>query len=96
MRIGFSFDFFPNGLNIFSNGNLFAHVTLKGYFFVLDLDNTYNNTSSVFVSYFDFDSEYVKLHARVPYMGQYRMSRLVKEGLLDRLIKVKLPKCSYI
>jgi len=35
------------------NGNLFVHAKLKGDFIVLDLDNTSDNTSATFVSYFD-------------------------------------------
>jgi len=56
MRIGISFGFCPNGLNLFYNGNLFGHATLKGDFIVLHLDDNYDNTSSTFVSYFDSDS----------------------------------------
>jgi len=40
MRIGLSFGFRTNGLDLFYNGNLFGHVTLKGDFIVLDLDST--------------------------------------------------------
>jgi len=38
MRFDFSFGFHPNGLEIFYEGNLFSHATLKGNFIVLDLD----------------------------------------------------------
>jgi len=93
MRIGFSFSFRINGLDLFYNGNLFGHATLKGDFIVLDLDNTYDNTSAAFVSYFDSNSESVKWHARLGHVGQDRMRRLVKEGLLDQLTRVKLPRC---
>jgi len=60
IRIVFSFGFHTDGLNLFYNGNLFIHATLKGDFIVLDLDNTYDNTSGAFVSYFDSNSESVK------------------------------------
>jgi len=39
MRIGFSFSFRTGGLDLFYNGNLFGHATLKGDCIVLDLDN---------------------------------------------------------
>jgi len=52
MRIGFSFSFRADGLVLFYNGNLFGHAILKGDFIVLDLDNTYDNASAAFVSYF--------------------------------------------
>ena len=60
IQIGFSFCFRPNGVEIFHNGNLFVHVTLKGDFIILDLDDNYYNTSSIFVSYFDSDSKFIK------------------------------------
>ena len=93
MRIYFSFSFRTNGLDLFYNDNFFGQATLKGDFFVLDLDNIYNNTSTVFVSFFDSNSKSVKWHARLGHMGQERMRRLVKEGLLDQLTRVKMPKC---
>jgi len=62
---------------------------LKGDFIVLDLDNTYGNTSFTFVSYFDSNFESVKWHARFGYVGQDQMGRLAKECLT----RVKLPRC---
>jgi len=60
MRIGFSFSFHTDGLYLFYNSNLFGHATMKGDFIILDLENTYDNTSAVFVSYFDSNFESVK------------------------------------
>jgi len=93
LRIGFSFSFRTDGLDLFYNGNSFGHATLKGDFIILDLDNTCGNTSTTFVSYFDSNSESVKWQARLNHMGEDRIGRLAKEGLLDRLTRVKLPKC---
>jgi len=93
MRIGFSFGYRTDGLDLFYNSNLFGHATLKGDFIVLDLDNAYDNKSAVYVSYFDSNSESVKWHARLGYVGQDRRGRLAKEGLLDRITRVKLPRC---
>ena len=39
---------------------------------------------------FDSDSESVKRHARVCHMGQDRMRKLAKDGLLDWLFRVKV------
>ena len=47
IRMGFSFGFHLNSLGIFYNGNSFGQATLKGNFIVLDLDDTYNSTSSI-------------------------------------------------
>ena len=51
VRLGFVFGFRPDGLDLFYNGNLFGQATLKGDFIVLDLDDNYNNISSVYVSF---------------------------------------------
>ena len=51
MRIGFSFIFRTDGLDLFHNGNLFGHATLKEDFIILDLDNTYNNTFAALVHF---------------------------------------------
>jgi len=37
----------PNGSNIVYGGNVFGHVTSKNDFLVLDLDNYYNDSPSV-------------------------------------------------
>ena len=42
VRLGFTFGFHPDGLDLFYNGNLFSQATLKGDFVVLDLDDSYN------------------------------------------------------
>ena len=60
LKLSFTFGFHLNGLNNFCNDNLFSHTTLKGDFIVLNLDDSYNNIFSTFVSYFDSDSKCVK------------------------------------
>jgi len=69
IRISFSFGHRTNGLDLSYNGNLFGHATLKGDFIVLDLDNTYDNTSAAFVSYFDSNSESIKWQAQLGHVG---------------------------
>ena len=81
-RIGFTFGFHPNGLYFFYNSNLFGHATLKGDFITFDFDESYNNISSTFILYFDFDSESIKWHARLGHVGQEKLSRLAKVGFL--------------
>ena len=70
LKLGFSFNSSTNGLNIMYGGNVFGHATLK-------------LGSSAFVSYNDSFSDFVKWHARLGHIGQDRMNRLAKEGLLD-------------
>jgi len=60
MRISFSLVIHPNCLYIFYNGNLFDHATSEGDYIVLNLNDNYDNTSSIFISYFNSDSESVK------------------------------------
>jgi len=94
MKSDFSFSFCSDGLDILYGGNVFGHATLKSDFLVVDLDDSYNNNSPfVFVSHFDPNLESIKWHARLGHVGQDRMSRLLKEGLLDQITKVKLPRC---
>jgi len=76
---------------------VFGHKTLKNAFFVLDFNDSYNISSSAFISLFHSNFKSFKWHASLGYIGQHRMSRLAKEGLLHRLTKVKLPRCeSYL
>ena len=87
------FQFNTNGLDI-NSGNVFGHATLMNDILVLDLDDCYNNKrSSAFISYTDSFSDSLKWHARLGHIGQDRMNRLAKEGLLDRLTKVTFPRC---
>ena len=49
MKYGFGFSFSSNGLNILYAGNVFGRATFRNDFLVLDLDNCYKNSSSIFV-----------------------------------------------
>jgi len=95
MKLGFQFVSRADGLDILYGGNLFGHASLLDDFLVLDLDeHSYcNNTSSIFISSIDSNSDSVVWHARLGHIGQDRMARLAKEGLLGQLTKVRLPRC---
>lgn len=54
LKLGFPFNFWLSSLDILYHG------ILKNGFFVLDLDDIYNNLSLALVSNFDWDSESVK------------------------------------
>jgi len=69
MKSGFFFNCHIDGLDIFSNDNAFGHATLKNNFLILGLDDCYNNLSYPFVSYFDFNSKYVRWHMKVVHIG---------------------------
>ena len=74
---------------------MFGHASLLDDFLVLDLDENYynNNSSSVFVSSVDSNSDSVVWHASLGHIGQDRMTKLAKEGLLGSLTQVRLPRC---
>jgi len=75
---------------------VFIHASLMNDFLIPNLVDSYNNNNSspsVFVSHFDPSLESIKWHARLGHIGQDRMSKVAKEGLLDRLTEVKLPTC---
>lgn len=94
LKLGFVFNFSSDSLDILYHGDVFGHGILNNGFFVLDLDDFYdNNPSFALVSRFNIDSESVKWHARLGHVGQERMNRLAKDGLLDQLTRVKLPRC---
>jgi len=67
--VGFYFTFHRDSLDIFYNGKLLGHVTLKGDFIVLDLAENYSNTSSTFISYFNSNSKSVTSRACLVYVG---------------------------
>jgi len=93
MKSDFGFSSCHDGLNILYCGNVFGHAALRNDFLVLDLDESYNNSHSVFISHLDSDLESIKWYARLGHIDQDRMSQLAKEGLLDQLTEVKLPRC---
>jgi len=60
MKSDFDFSSCSDGLNILYGGNVFGHTTLRNDFLVLDLDESYNNSQSVFVSHLDSNLESIK------------------------------------
>jgi transposase InsO family protein len=65
-------------------------------FMVLNIDY-YNNDGSVFLltSSDDVSNNSVVWHARLGHIGQERMARLAREGLIGNLAKVTLPTCEH-
>ena len=64
-------------------------------FLILDIEH-YNNDSSVFLTSSDnaFDNLII-WHARLGHIGQERMTRLAREGLMGNLAKVTLSICEH-
>ena len=65
-------------------------VLFQMIFLILDIEY-YNNDSSVFLTSFDnaFENSII-WHARLGHIGQERMTRLAREGLMGNLAKVTL------
>ena len=67
-----------------------AVVLFQMVFLILDIEY-YNNDSSVFwTSYDNASDNSIIWHARLGHIGQERMTRLAREGLMGDLAKVTL------
>ena len=65
-------------------------------FFVLDVVQSSNNNNvsfSLFTSTSNYENDVNTWHARLGHIGQQRMNRLAKEGLLGTIDKVELSTC---
>ena len=72
-----------------------AVVLFQMVFLILDI-KYYNNDSSVFLTSFDNTSDNsIIWHARLGHIGQERMTRLAREGLMGNLAKVILSTCEH-
>jgi len=93
------------GLDVFFSGfrvSLLHNQMLYGVgfrsnnFFVLDIEHgLVNINSSVFTSHVISDNNLTLWHARLGYIGQNRMYRLAREGLLGNIDKIDLPTCEH-
>ena len=64
-------------------------------FLILDIEY-YNNDSSIFLTSSDNASDNsIIWHARLGHIGQERMTRLAREGLMGNLAKVTLSTCEH-
>ncbi|KAK2980404.1 hypothetical protein RJ640_014577 [Escallonia rubra] len=89
---GFSFIFRGNKLDIFLDDVLFGHgFRMDSLFFQLDLIDSQSSYSYVVNDNIMNDS--TTWHARLGHIGQDRMTRLAREGLLGPLAKVNLQTC---
>ncbi|KAK2966916.1 hypothetical protein RJ640_000544 [Escallonia rubra] len=88
---GFSFIFKGNKLDIFLDDVLFGHGFRVDSPFQLDLIDSQSSYSYVVNDNIMNDS--TTWHARLGHIGQDRMTRLAREGLLGPLAKVNLQTC---
>ena len=72
-----------------------AVVLFQMVFLILNI-KYYNNDSSIFLTLSDnaFDNSII-WHATLGHIGQERMTRLAREGLMGSLAKVTLSTCEH-
>ena len=92
---GYSFLFRDTGLNIYLDDTFFGSGFLVDGFFKLNLDHVCNNRSVALVSSTSsiINDDCDLWHKRLGHVGQERMARLAREGLLGSLSKVRLTVC---
>ncbi|KAL0461127.1 UNVERIFIED_CONTAM: hypothetical protein Slati_0000300 [Sesamum latifolium] len=90
MEHGFSFLFEQMGLSIYFGKDLYGLGFMNNDFFMLELSNECVSYVSSSINIHDI---FALWHARLGHIGQERMTRLAREGLLGSLAKVNLPTC---
>ncbi|KAL0316519.1 UNVERIFIED_CONTAM: Retrovirus-related Pol polyprotein from transposon TNT 1-94 [Sesamum radiatum] len=90
MGQGFSFLFEQMSLSIYFGKDLYGLGFMNNGFFMLELANEFVSYVSSSVNIHDI---FVLWHARLGHIGQERMTRLAREGLLGSLAKVNHPVC---
>ena len=87
LDLGFELTFHGNKVNLFSNKKFVGSSFLHDGFFILNSSNENSNTHCLIPERQD---EYL-WHSRLGHVGESRMKRLAKEGLLGSLRNVSLP-----
>ncbi|OMO58188.1 Integrase, catalytic core [Corchorus capsularis] len=99
LGLGFRFAFEGNKVDIFLGTTYYGCGFVQNGLMVLDLDyssyNKVDDSISLVVTHNDVCNDSVEWHARLGHIGQDRMNRLAREGLLGPLAKVSLPTCEH-
>uniref|UniRef100_A0A2N9FKV1 Integrase catalytic domain-containing protein n=1 Tax=Fagus sylvatica TaxID=28930 RepID=A0A2N9FKV1_FAGSY len=94
LELGFNFGFHGRSVDIFLGSTCFGHVFISNdRLFHLDIDCSAYDSSFALLTQNDYDE--MNWHARLGHIGQDRMTRLAKEGLLGPFAKVNLPTCEH-
>ena len=90
LELGFSFGFHGRFVDIFLWSTCFGHAfILDDRLFHLDIDCSTYDSSFALLTQNDYDE--MNWHPRLGHIGQDKMTRLTREGLLGPLTKVNLP-----
>ena len=99
VELGFSIMFENGCVNVFLEKVYYGYGYLSDGFMVLDTVNVFMyDDLSIYVvenSNASNDNESVIWHARLRHIGQDRLKKLARTGLLGSLAKVKLPICEH-
>jgi transposase InsO family protein len=97
IKLGFTVNFYKDGLNLFLDSSFYGSGYILNGFIVLDVINNKSNNVcfSMFTSTNESLNDMNAWHARLGHIGQQRMQRLAKEGLLGNINKVELSTCEY-
>jgi hypothetical protein len=93
IKLGFRF-VFDNGVFIYLGTTYYGCGFISDGFMILDL-NYYNYDKSFVLLTSSDDVDSIKWHARLGHIGQDRMTRLAREGLIGNLAKVTLSTCEH-
>ncbi len=94
LTLGYSFNFSGNKMDVYLNNKFVFCGQFTSGFFRLDVDLCDQSSSFVGVS-FPAEDDSLRWHSRLGHVGQDRMSRLAKEGLMGPLSKINLPVCEH-
>ena len=95
MKMGFQLFFSDNFVKLSMGTTYYGSGYILDDFIILDVEyvNSNNNAYSLITS--SHENDVMIWHARLNHIGQDRMSRLAKEGLLGNIDKVELPNCEH-
>jgi transposase InsO family protein len=96
LRLGFEIAFKNMAVKIFLDTQYYGCGFVSNGFMVLDINNLcYDNTIALLTSSDNVYNDSILWHARLGHIGQDRMKRLAREGLIDPLAKTSLPTCEH-
>ena len=94
IKNGFCLIFHETGVDLFLKTNYYGSGCSDNGFIVFDLVSNNNASFSLITSSSSFSDNDVNVwHSRLGHIGQQRMNRLAKKGLLGPLKKVNLSTC---
>ena len=99
LRLGFTFVMFGTKLLLSLNNVHYGCGYLMNGFIMVDVvDMISNNLASfsLITSSVDANVDIIMWHARLGHIGQHRIARLTKEGLLGQIDRVELPTCECL